>query len=93
MREVSVLRVLGDTFWPGGPGYAITLFVLIVAIGLLLACTLSSKGEYVQARSMKRLAILIAFVVALIYLTVWIYLALKSAIGLHLGAVWIKTLT
>lgn len=85
-----MLRVLGDTFWPGGPGYAITLLVLIVAIGSLAAFPLIRQGEWHKARRVKRLAIATALAVSVIYLTGWIYFTLACAAGAFFGAVWIK---
>lgn len=68
-----MLRVLGDTFWPGGPGYALTLLLLIVAVGSLAAFGQKLKGEWDKARKMERLAIAAAFAVCFGYLTGWVF--------------------
>lgn len=70
---MSLLNVLQQVFSPGGPGFAVPLFVVIIGIGSLIAIVFQVKGDYLSVYRIKRLARIIAFPAALLYTAGWLY--------------------
>jgi hypothetical protein len=70
-----------QSFAPGHPGFAVTLFVLVIVIGSLVAFRFRTKGDYRRARILKRGTKVAALAAAVFYLCGWVYLALKNALG------------
>jgi len=68
-------------FAPGHPGFTITLFVLVIVIGSLVAFRFRIKGDYRRARIMKRRTKVAALAAAVFYCVGWVYMALKNAFG------------
>ncbi|MDR3561310.1 MAG: hypothetical protein P4N59_07720 [Negativicutes bacterium] len=78
---MSILRAMGETFGPGGPGFAVTLFVLVTAAGYAVRAALQARGSYRRARQVRGWARAGALASGAMYLVVWLYLAVRSAFG------------
>lgn len=70
-----------QNFAPGHPGFAVTLFVLVIVLGWLAIFRYRLKGDYRRALAMRRRTKAAAIAAALFYICGWVYVALKNAFG------------
>ncbi|MDR3589878.1 MAG: hypothetical protein P4N41_09495 [Negativicutes bacterium] len=70
-----------QSFGPGHPGFAVTVFVLVIVLGALVAFRLRTKGDYRRAYVVKRRTKAAALAAAFFYICGWAYVALKKVLG------------
>lgn len=58
-----------------------TLFVLVIVVGSLVAFRFRTKGDYRRAYVMKRRTKVAALAAAVFYIGGWLFVVLKKALG------------